>query len=150
MPRLGFLLGGFLFLTVCGCGDGLRRVPVQGKITARGKALDNASIQFLPMGGTKGEGGLGRSDVEGNYSLIGSRDGARGVVPGQYRVRVSRLVEENGTPLPPDARDADYPNSRESIPGAYVSIDGSPLMITVPEAGGTINLEIPAKILGRK
>lgn len=150
MVHLRWLFIGIVVLGLSGCGDGLRRVPVQGKITVRGQALDNASLQFLPIGGTKGEGGIGRSDAQGNYSLTGSRDGARGVVPGQYRVRVSRLVEENGTPLPADARDADYPNSRESIPGAYVSIDGSPLTVTVPEAGGTLNLDIPLKLVGRR
>jgi hypothetical protein len=152
MRLLGFLATVFLFLGLIGCGgDGLKRVPVQGKITAKGQPLDGATIQFLPLGGTKGEGGMGRSDNNGNFTLeIGSRKGAAGVVPGEYKVRVSRLIARDGTPLAADATEADNPGSRESIPAPYNSLDGTPLRATVPETGGAVTIDIPAKILGRK
>jgi hypothetical protein len=136
---------------LAGCqGDGLRRVPVEGKITAQGKALDNATIQFIPTGSTKGEGGIGRSDSSGNFTLIGSRAGASGVVPGEYKVRVSRLIAADGTPLPDDAKEAENPGAKESVPGPYHSVEGTTLKATVPEAGGAVALEIPAKVLGLK
>src|SRR5262245_28365048 len=88
MRRLGFFATAVLFLAFAGCGgDGLRRVSIQGKLTAKGKPLDNAVIQFLPAASTKGEGGIGRSDGDGNFTLIGSRAGDRGIVPGEYKVR---------------------------------------------------------------
>ena len=73
-------------LAVVGCGgDGLRRVAVQGKVTAKGVPLDQAVLQFLPTGATQGEGGIGRSDHDGNFSLTGTRAGDRddsgGAVP---------------------------------------------------------------------
>jgi hypothetical protein len=58
-------------------------------------------------------------------------------------------MDRDGTILPSDAKQADYPHAEESIPAPYSSPD-SPLEITVPEAGGTVNIEIPAKLLGKK
>jgi hypothetical protein len=138
-----------VLLVLAGCGDGLKRVAVQGKITAGGRPLDRATVQFIPTGATRGEGGMGRSDELGNFTLIGSRDGARGVVPGEYKVRVSRLVGRDGAPLPEDARQADHPGAKESVPAPYTSPDGTPLRVTVPEAGGPVPISIPEKALGR-
>jgi hypothetical protein len=148
MRRLRYLavvsILGFL-----GCGgDGLRRVPVQGKVTAAGVPLGSATVLFLPAEGTKGEGGIGTTDQDGNFTLTGSRQGDRGVVPGKYRVRVSRFVDRDGSVLPSDHKQADYPHAVESVPAPYSSPD-SPLEVTVPE-GGSVNVEIPVKALGKK
>jgi hypothetical protein len=147
MRRLRFLAMITLFLGLVGCGgDGLKRVPVQGKITAMGQPLDNATIQFIPAGSTKGEGGIGVSDHDGNFTLIG----ALGVVPGEYKVRIIRLLARDGTVLPADAKQADNPGCKESVPGPYTSVEGTPLKATVPETGGEVVIDIPAKIAGRK
>ena len=148
--RLRLMATAVLLLGLASCGDGLKRVPVQGKITAQGKPLDNAVIQFIPTGSTKGEGGIGRSDQSGNFSLIGSRGGAKGVVPGEYKVRVSRLIARDGSPLPDDAKEVENPGAKESIPGPYNSPESTTLTATVPEAGGVVTLDIPAKVLGPK
>jgi hypothetical protein len=137
-------------LAVCGCGDGLKRVPVQGKLTVKGKPLAGAVVQFVPNGGTKGEGGIGRTDTDGAFTLTAGLTRVAGVVPGEYRVRVSRFVAADGTPLPADASDADYPGSGESIPLPYSSLDGTPLKATVPDAGGSVPIDIPVNIPGRK
>ncbi len=140
----------FLILAAAGCGDGLRRVAIEGKLTAKGQPLPGASVQFIPMGTTKGEGGMGRSDQDGKFTLIGSRGGAAGVVPGEYKVRVSRLVARDGTPLPADAKQADHPGARESVPAPYSALGATPLKVTVPDEGGPITIDVPAKILGQK
>ncbi|VTU01606.1 Uncharacterized protein OS=Planctomyces maris DSM 8797 GN=PM8797T_06637 PE=4 SV=1 [Gemmataceae bacterium] len=133
-----------------GCGGGgPERVPVEGKLTACGTPLAGASVQFLPDEGTKGEGGLGSSDPGGAFRLTGSRDGADGVPPGKYRVRVSRLVNKDGTVLPADAKQAEYPSARESIPAPY-SAPNSPLVVSVPEAGGPLAVDLPVKVTGGK
>ena len=150
MRRLRFLALIVLVLGVVGCGsDGLKRVPVRGKLTAKGQALGGAVIQFLPTGSTKGEGGIGRSDDDGNFTLTGSRAGEQGVVPGEYKVRVSRLVGRDGKVLGPDAKQADNPGAWESVPGSYASIN-SPLQATVPEEGGAVNLDVSEGLLRRK
>ena len=132
-----------------GCGDGLRRVPVQGKLTAKGVPVDGATVQFIPTDSTKGEGGMGRADNEGNFTLTGTRAGAKAVVPGEYTVRVSRLVARDGSTLPWDAKEAEHPGCYESVPAPYNSLDGTPLKAKIPEAGGTVNVDIPVTVIRR-
>jgi hypothetical protein len=137
-----------LFLGLAGCGDGIKRVPVQGKLTAKSIAVDGAFVQFVPASTTKGEGGIGQTDHDGNFSLSGNK-GVVGVAAGEYKVRVSRLIAHDGTPLPYGATQADNPGCRESVPAPYGTAD-SPLTATVPEAGGTVNIDLPVKLLGRR
>lgn len=150
MHQFRFLVTATALLSLTGCsGDGLRRVPVEGRVTAQEVPVGGATILFLPADQTQGEGGIGTSDPSGNFSLVGSRQGATGVVPGKYLVRVSRLMDRDGTVLPADAKQADYPHAAESIPPPYSSAN-SPLEVTVPETGGTVNVQIPVKALGKK
>ena len=135
-------------LVGCG-GDGLRRVPVQGKVMAKGAPVGSATVMLTPVGDTKGEGGIGTADAGGNFTLTGSRQGDEGVVPGRYRVRVSRFVNRDGSVLPSDAKQVDYPDAEESVPAPYSTPD-SPLEVTVPEQGGPLAVEIPAPLLKRK
>jgi hypothetical protein len=148
MQRRGFSATVVLLAALTGCGDGLTRVSVQGKITAKGKPVDNATIQFLTTGATKGEGGIGRSDSEGNFTLTGSRQGHQGVVPGEYKVRISRRIGLDGSVLPPDAKEVENP-SKETVPALYASAD-SPLRVTVPDAGGPLTIDIPEALLDRR
>ena len=144
MRPLCFVVTAVLLLALASCGDRLKRVEVKGKVSALGTPLPNATIQFLPAETTKGEGGIGTSDQEGNYTLIGSRKGDKGVVAGKYKVRVSRFVERDGTPLPQDWKQAEHPSAKETVPPPYSAID-SPYEVTVPEEGGTVNIDLPVK-----
>jgi hypothetical protein len=149
MRRLRYLAAAVAILGFIGCGgDGLRRVPVQGKVMAKGTPVGNATVSFMPLDETKGEGGIGSTDPDGNFTLTGSRRGDAGVVPGKYKVRVNRFVDRDGTVLPSDAKQADYPHAVESVPAPYSSPD-SPLQVTVPEEGGAVTIEIPARLLGK-
>lgn len=149
MPRLRYLAA-IAMLGLLGCGgDGLRRVAVQGKVTAKGDPVKNATVVFMPLDATKGEGGIGTTDAEGNFTLTGSRRGDKGIVPGKYKVRVSRLMDRDGSILPSDAKEVDYPHARESIPAPYSSPD-SPVEVTVPEKGGTVDVSLPVKTLEKR
>src|SRR5438552_11147371 len=90
MRHWGVLVPALLVLLVSGCGDGLKRVPVHGKVTAKGKPVDNGFVLFVPTGSTKGEGGYCVTDSDGNYSLLSARTDWKGVPPGEYKVRLSR------------------------------------------------------------
>ncbi len=151
MRRLYYLATAVSVLGALGCGgDGLGRVSVQGNVTAKGVPVGNATVSFVPVEGTKGEGGIGTADADGNFTLTGSRRGDRGVVPGKYRVVVSRFVDRDGTILSSaNFKEADNPHAVESVPAPYSSID-SPLVVTVPESGGAIKVEIPVKLLGKQ
>ena len=137
-----------VLLVGCG-GDGLRRVPVSGQVTAKGAPVGGATVLFMPQSGTLGEGGIGTTDASGNYTLTGSRQGDSGVVPGKYKVRVSRLMDRDGTILSSEAKQADFPHAQESVPEPF-SLADSPLEATVPEAGGTVNVAIPVATLEKK
>jgi hypothetical protein len=134
-----------LLFGMLGCGDGLKRVPVKGKLTVQGAPLERAVIQFVPKSGTLGEGGIGETDTDGNYSLQGLNR-ALGVAPGDYQVRISRLVGLNGKPLPPGATEAENPGCFDCVPPPY----GGPkatFTAKVPESGGTVDIDIPTKLL---
>lgn len=138
-------LSTIVFLGLLGCGgDGLDRVPLMGTVTMDGAPLTGAVLSFTPAAGTPGEGALGVSDEAGKFEVISSREGDTGIPAGEYTVRVSRRVLPDGSPLPPDVPEADFPQSRESIPPPYSTIQ-SPLKVVIPEGGGEITVEVPAK-----
>lgn len=137
-----------LVLSGCG-GDGLKRVPIMGTITANGAPVAGAVVQLLPGEGTSGEGAIGTSGPDGKFEVISSRQSDAGVPPGEYIVRASRLVMPDGSPLPPDAADADYPEARESIPQPYSGAD-SPLKVVISEAGGDVKVDIPDALVDPK
>src|SRR5262245_37095880 len=147
--RLHGVAMGVLFLGVAGCG-GDKIVPVHGKVTAQGAALGGAAVQFIPTGATPGEGGTGLADADGNFTLFQARTGRKGVRPGEYKVAVRRLVGADGKVLDPDTKTQDRPDMRESVPNPYSSPAETPLKYTVPESGGEVNIDVPAKIGGRK
>lgn len=133
----------------CGGGDGLERAPITGLVTVQGAPLAGASVQFMPASGTPGEGALGTSDAEGKFTVISSRQSDEGIPAGEYTVRVSRLVNVDGTPLPSDAADADYPDAWESVPTPYSGMD-SPLKAVIAPEGGEVKVEIPVALLQKK
>lgn len=143
-----------LILIVCavaGCGDGINRVPIEGVLTSSGSTpVDGATLSFIPMEGTPGEGAIGRTDAQGKFTVISSRQSDSGIPPGKYRVRISRLIDGKTMQiLPEEAAEADYPNATESIPPPYAGIN-SPLSTEISESGGELKLDIPKKLKGQK
>lgn len=126
----------------CGADDGYERVPITGILTVQDQPLPGAIVQFLPPDGSIAPGALGTSDEEGVFEVISSRQGDEGVPPGEYTVRVSKLINPDGTAVPPTAPEADYPDARESVPRPYNG-PGSPLKVTISDAGGEITVDIP-------
>jgi hypothetical protein len=145
MLRIRMIALVVLMLALVGCGDGIRRVPVKGQFKANGTPVEGAFVLFIPQGSTKGEGGIGKTDHDGNFTLTGMKQ-VVGVSPGEYTVRISRLLARDGKPLPEGATEADNPGCWESIPPPYC-MPNSPLKVTVPDSGGTVNVEIPKKAL---
>lgn len=149
MRRLRYLAAAVVIAGFVGCGgDGLTRVPVEGRVMAMGVPVGNATVSFIPKDATKGEGGIGTTDADGNFTLTGSRRGDTGVVAGKYQVIVSRYIDRDGTVLA-DYIQADNPLAIESVPVPFSTTE-SPLEVTVPEEGGKITVEIPAKLIVRK
>lgn len=138
----------FSLFCLCGCGDGLERIQIEGILKNQGQPLDNTVLQFMPQEGTAGQGAIGMSDAQGKFTVVSSVKDDPGIPPGKYRVRLSRLVNVDGKPLPEGAVEAEYPGAKESIPAPYNS-DKSPIEVSI-EKSGTVDVDLPAKLNMKK
>ncbi|MFL5340259.1 MAG: carboxypeptidase-like regulatory domain-containing protein [Gemmataceae bacterium] len=117
-------------------------MPVSGAVTLDGVPLANAVVAFAPAGATKGVGAVGRTDAGGKYTLA-TPHGSPGVVPGEYKVTVSKFVDlKTGADavLEPGKPPIDQPDIRELLPPQYSNPTMSRLDKTVPPGGGMIDL----------
>ena len=145
----GVLTLGLTLLT--GCGPSLKLVPVEGTITLDGNPLANKSLSFAPESGSGTSGG-GNTDASGKYKLLAVVPGATtdqlGIPPGKYKVTVfeplipiDQQVEE-GTDSDPGPGLVPEKMTKSKIPLIYQHMDTTPLVIEVPEGGGTLNLAL--------
>ena len=75
--------------------DGERYFPVTGKITVNNKPLvGNFQINFYPSEDSENLIASGKIESDGTYELYSGRDGIKGALPGEYRVSVI-MLEEN-------------------------------------------------------
>src|SRR4051812_41309923 len=144
--RAGVLAPGLVAL-LCGCGQtDPSLVAVSGTATINDRPLANATVTFIPKDGTPGFGGVGKTDTAGKYKLRGSRDDAAGILPGDYRVVISKRLMPDGSEVP--ANDNTPPmNSpaRESLPAAYSSMAATTLSAAVRPGGGPIDFPLKDK-----
>jgi hypothetical protein len=125
VPRTcaGLLLAGLI-----GCGSS-GRVAVTGKVTLDGEALPNAVVTFYPEGETGGLGGHATTGPDGTYALTSKR-GDKGILPGEYKVTVSRRLRPDGSAPGPNVR-AIESDASERLPDVYHNRDRSVLHATV-------------------
>jgi hypothetical protein len=124
LPRLGLLL----LAGVLGCGSS-EAVVVTGTVTLDGAALPGAVVTFYPEGETRGLGGSGTTGPDGTYTLTSAR-GGKAVLPGAYRVVVSRFLNPDGSAPDPKVPQAEG-NARETLPRRYSDRDATALRATV-------------------
>ena len=112
-----------IVLAVAGCGpvyDGPPLTKVTGVVTLDGEPLSGADILLIPQGTTLGQGGAGRTDASGRFSLKSPDGKFEGVVQGGYRVVINKLVTPDGADFVPtpdmDPMTAAY---REILPAIY-------------------------------
>lgn len=126
LPPCLFALG-----ALTGCNPtGPVQTPVSGIVTLESVPLTGARVQFIPQGDTLGHGGSGITSDDGRYEIVVHRTKSKGLVPGEYKVVVTRLLLADGTPLPPNVPQ-EGSGARESIPEPYCRRDLSPLTVTV-------------------
>lgn len=134
------LCGGLLALLGCGGSNQPNLKPVTGKVIWKGKALAGAGVQFIPNGSTGGGGGSGKTDANGQYTITYVR-GQPGLLPGSYKVVVSKRVMPDGSEPPADVPPIESP-AREVLPARYSDPHQTQLTRTVPESGGAIDITL--------
>lgn len=131
--RIGLLLA--LFCSGCSSGEATTLLPVQGIVLRGDKPLPNALVTFIPHESTTGQGGSGRTSLQGEYRIQGY-DGRAGLVAGQYRVTVSRILLPDGTDFPANSPVGPMDsNGRESLPEKYSDPAQTELLVSVQEGG---------------
>jgi hypothetical protein len=118
-------------LLLCGCGrrDLPELVPVSGRVQFAGGPPPAAGvIHFLPLDVAEGlprRPGMGAFGSDGAFTAI-SFNGAKGLVPGRYRVRIECLAREPA-PVPGDYEKASYVPANYQPPELVVERDGPSL-----------------------
>jgi len=95
-----------LAIALCaGCGrQPPERAAVRGRVTFRGKVVQNGTIVFSPTGGTKGAP-AGADIVQGNFSI----DVKEGPIVGHHRVEI-QAFRKTGNKIPDLLGDVSDPN----------------------------------------
>lgn len=143
-------------VAVLGCGgttapDWPDVVPVTGEVTQDGKPLSSARVMFIPSGDTVGPGGSALTDESGKFTATSmSADGKQidGLIPGKYKVAISRFVKPDGSVWTPEPGSKAGPMTmaaRESIPQQFSNPVASKLTANVDQGGGTFTFPITSK-----
>ncbi|MCC6420631.1 MAG: carboxypeptidase regulatory-like domain-containing protein, partial [Gemmataceae bacterium] len=75
-------------VVLVGCGS-KAVIPVNGIVTMDGVPLDGAAVTFFPDGKAATLGGMARTGSDGKFVITGAK-GEAGLVPGSYKVTVSK------------------------------------------------------------
>jgi hypothetical protein len=134
-------LFGLLFVVGCS-GGGPSLAPVSGKVTFDGKPLANATVGFYPEGPHAGVNSSGKTNDNGEYTLMTVVDRKPGAVVGKHRVSIIVASDAAGSDLPADKQPK---NRAPRIPAKYFGGE-SILSCDVPSGGKTdANFELTSK-----
>lgn len=157
MPKFFVLsLSLALVLPVLGCGGGTdkfkaqrpKTAPASGVVTFNGNPLEGAIIVFAPQqGGTTAASCT--SDSRGHFEAKAFPPDA-GMVPGSYKVTVTKNAPEPEGPATPASHDQPVkPNNAKPtslVPAKYSNPAQTPLTITIPDSGASdLKLELKDK-----
>lgn len=146
---IGLLMVGLGSIAGCGASAAAGLSPesfvvVKGQVVMDNRPLDGAMLNFFPLEAKLGDGATAVTDASGNYELTTS--GAKGVLPGSYRVIISRLVDPAGKPV---VATVDTPPANlgaiESLPTRYSDYTASTLNVKVAPQGGTFDFKLTSK-----
>ena len=128
-------------LFLAGCGKGGPVLPVNGVVTLDGNPVANATVRFYPDEGTDPtSSGYAQTGTDGKF-VITSGKGEKGLVPGKYKVTVSKgggakefNSEEGAGAVVPEIEFKDdfpphYSNPAQTILAYSVTGDGQAIEI---------------------
>ncbi|MEW4528881.1 carboxypeptidase-like regulatory domain-containing protein [Maioricimonas sp. JC845] len=128
-----------LAIVAAGCSsspDGPELVPYTGVIQLDGQPLADAVVTFHPNENGL-NGATGQTNADGEFTLVtGKRSG---IVPGSYKVTVSRFVKKDGSAVSAEeGMDIEQlrmtGDANESVPPQYSELDKTTLTADVSEA----------------
>lgn len=154
--RQKVLLVAGLMASLCagGCGpsssspDWPDPVAVTGKVTYKGKPLENGTVIFIPEASTKGKGGSGLINASGEYkaeSIWSGKETKEGLIPGKYKVAFSRFIKPDGSVWVAEPNSAEGPASvgaREELPLELSDPGQSTQTIDVDSSKSTHNFDL--------
>jgi hypothetical protein len=146
---------GMLLVTSMGCGSNAKvpkwpePIKVTGIVTLDDEPLNGATISFNPVDSTLGTGAIGTTDDSGQYEPLSRMPDGKskyGIIPGKYRVSLSRMVKPDGTPWRPDPSRPGGPmnsGARDVMPPEFSL--ASKLMIDVAEGKDEYDFNLKTK-----
>ena len=131
-----------------GCGESVTQsdtaIPVTGTITLDGKPLEGAGVTFIPLVADQGQGGVGSTDAEGKFEVTHFRTG-KGLEPGEYRVAISKLVMQDGSPIPPGTSSAAELATKNVLGPQYSDPNSTTLKANVASGGKPIDFALTSQ-----
>ncbi len=101
-------------------------VPLTGTVTWNKTPLAGAVLTFFPTGDQAVRAAYAKTDEQGKYSAMTPihgvpREKSQGIIPGSYRVVISKLKMPDGSGIPSDVTEADamMNGAKESLPPKY-------------------------------
>lgn len=146
MRRL--LICGWLAALAAGCGggrDGLS--PVSGVVKVDGAPAPNVTVRFYPDGDTDPtSSGYAQTDLNGTYVITGANN-KKGLVPGRYKVTVTKGAPAAKTFDSSEGAGAVVPGveTPDEFPPAYSDPAKTKLAYSVTGDGKAIDINIELK-----
>jgi hypothetical protein len=139
--------------TVCvclaGCGEEIpveetpQLAPVTGTDVIDGRPAAGVAVTFTPARTTTGNGAYATTGGDGAFTLE-YRTGSPGIPAGDYVVLFSKLVQADGSPIPPGKTAADV-MAVDQIPEKYRQSARPLNQINVPPSGGNYDFKISSR-----
>jgi hypothetical protein len=132
-----------------GCGPGggnlPKTVPAMGVVTLDGKPVEGAQVVLVPPAGAGAKGAYAVTNSSGHFALRAYEE-KEGAIPGEYKVQVSKTVEEKLPGAKGSVDGGDPVRYVFGVPKKYTGFETSGLSISIPDAGKRdIKLELTSK-----
>lgn len=128
---------GLLVIAVClsGCSDGssVKTYDVTGTITYNDKPLPDVGVTFNPDG--EGLAATGKTDAQGKFSSLTTRNPGDGAAEGKYTVTLSTISEASTDTVEDPNAYADTASTDLPFPTKYLNTAESDLKATISPDG---------------
>lgn len=130
---------------LAGCGGGGPELPVSGTVTLDDKPVPDVTVRFYPDGDTDpSSSGFAQTGTDGKY-VITSGKGKKGLVPGKYKVTVSKGQAKTGSSEEGAGAVVEGVDIKDEFPAIYSSPGQTILSYSVTGDGKPIDIKLDSK-----